>query len=512
MKGHCVVVGAGISGLAAAWHLSSEYPQVRITVVDCTDRIGGKIAAGAIAMPGQDDHGQDGAGEDGHEEYGPGRYGAGGPLIVDTGAESVLARRPEALTLIEQVGLGEELTHPVTSTASIWSRGALRPMPARTLLGIPSDPGTLLGLLTAEEVERARHEVISGYRAPADHGGSPPALGAQGDISIGDLVGHRLGDAVVDRLVEPLLGGVYAGHARAISAAAALPAVFDAHLRGESLVQTAARALPALSVNPASAPPVFAGIRGGLHRLPTAVAARLVERGVVFRPGLTVRDVRRRGAGFSLTCGPMPAPETIEADLVVLATPPAPTSRILASIAPDAASHLANIELASMAIVTLALPADAVADLPGSGVLVPPVEELSVKATTFSANKWAWATEAGSGRGPEGRDVGLIRASVGRHRETAILQATDADLIPVVLADLRRMGLHVPQPWGWHVKRWGGALPQYAPGHRDTVAAIAASVGAVPGLAVCGAAYDGVGVPACIASGRSAAERVVASQ
>ncbi|MGB6005093.1 MAG: protoporphyrinogen oxidase [Ornithinimicrobium sp.] len=486
MRSHCVIVGAGISGLAAAWHLRSRYPQVQVTVVDSSDRVGGKIAADAI----------------------------GELQRIDTGAESVLARRPEAIDLIDKVGLGPDMVHPATSTASIWSRGSLRQMPPRTLLGIPSDPQTLQGLLTAAEIERVRHEEMSGEGTSARvaAGAAAPAPADENeDISIGDLVAGRLGDAVVDRLVEPLLGGVYAGHARSISAAAALPVAFNAYRTGESLIDAAARTMPALAAG-LSPPPVFAGIRGGLHRLPAALAARLRERGVAVRLGVTVRSVRRDGSGFALDCGPVPSPETIDADLVVLATPAPPTGRILERIAPDAARILAGVEMASMAIVSLALPSSRLGELPGSGVLVPPVEGLSVKAATFSSNKWEWVARAGAERGPAGEERTYVRASIGRHHETHVLRGADRDLIQIVLEDLRQMGLALPEPVAWQVKRWGGALPQYALGHRAKATEIVSSVRALPGLAVCGATYEGVGIPACIASGRAAAEQVAASQ
>src|SRR5690606_8630015 len=148
-------------------------------------------------------------------------------------------------------------------------RGRLHPVPRRTLLGVPADPDDLAGLLTDEEVSRIRAEV--------------PETLAAADISVGDLVARRLGDAVSDRLVEPLLGGVYAGHARLISAAAAAPALLAAARAGESLVAAAARAVPVPADPTAPRPPVFAGIEGGLHRLPAALLELLTGRGVTVR-------------------------------------------------------------------------------------------------------------------------------------------------------------------------------------------------------------------------------------
>jgi oxygen-dependent protoporphyrinogen oxidase len=462
----CVVVGGGISGLTAAWELVRDHPDLRVTVLEGGSRVGGKLRGGRV-----------------------------GGVTVDLGAESVLARRPEAVELIRQVGLGDDLVHPATATASIWSRGRLHPMPARTLMGIPSDVESLRGLLTDDEVERVRAEVAT--------------PGGDADVAIGELVAARLGPAVVDRLLEPLLGGVYAGHAREISTAAALPALLQAHARGESLVATAAAALPAAA--PGEPPrPVFAGVSGGLHRLTDRLAEVLAAQGVRIETGVTVRELHRRPeGGFDLVTGPVPWPTTYRADAVVLAVPPAPAARLLREVAPDAATLLAEVQTASMAVVTLAFRARDLPPLTGSGFLVPPVEGRPVKAATFSAAKWDWVREAGQGAGPGGEDVVLMRASAGRHREEAVLQRDDADLVDLAVTELSHiLGVQLPAPVDAQVTRWGGGLPQYAVGHPTRVAAVRASVAQVPGLAVCGATYDGVGIPACIASARAAAGQV----
>jgi len=222
------------------------------------------------------------------------------------------------------------------------------------------------------------------------------------------------------------------------------------------------------------------------------------------RTGATVRELRRTPAGFALTVGPTTAPELVEADVVVLATPAAPTARLLAEVAPVAAAELAAVESASMAVVTIAIrAADApvLAETDSSGFLVPPVEGRRIKAATFSFAKWGWVRAAGG-------DLLLLRASLGRYGEEATLQATDDELVAWSLADLHDATGLAASPVDTHVQRWGGGLPQYAVGHLDRVARVRAAVAAVPGLAVCGAAYDGVGIPAVIASAHRAAAGV----
>ncbi len=184
----------------------------------------------------------------------------------------------------------------------------------------------------------------------------------------------------------------------------------------------------------------------------------------------------------------------------MLATPAAPTARLLAGLAPLASAELSSVSYASVAVVTLALDPDAVPDVVrgASGFLVPPVDRRRIKAATFSSSKWGLD-----------HDVVLLRASLGRIGEERTLQRPDAELVADAIADLREATGLTAAPLDTHVQRWGGGLPQYEVGHLDRVARVRDAVAAVPGLAVCGAAYDGVGIAACIGSGRAAARGVV---
>ena len=219
------------------------------------------------------------------------------------------------------------------------------------------------------------------------------------------------------------------------------------------------------------------------------------------RLGTTVRGLRRDRTGWTLTTGPTIAEVEDTFDAVVLATPAAPTARLLTVAARDTAELLRRVEYASMAIVTIVLHGPPPEWLDGSGFLVPPAEGLTIKASTFSTVKWPWLRDAHP-------DLTFLRASIGRHREEATLQHSDAELVRTALADLASvLGRGLPAPADAHVQRWGGGLPQYAPGHRALVEA--ARAGLPAGLALGGAAYDGVGIPACIGSGRRAASAVL---
>jgi oxygen-dependent protoporphyrinogen oxidase len=238
-------------------------------------------------------------------------------------------------------------------------------------------------------------------------------------------------------------------------------------------------------------------LSGGLGRLPERLAA---SGRFTVRTGVTVRTIRRTGQGFRLECGPVPATEIVDADAVVVATPAAKAARLLSDVAPTAAAELSTVDTASMAIITLAyrdvtLP-------PGSGLLIGVGEGLRVKAVTLSSQKWPGF--------PAG--LAVLRASVGRAGENADVQRDDEELVTLVRKELRTLIGVEAAPLDSRVTRWGGGLPQYAVGHVERVARIRAAVARVPGLAVCGATYDGVGIPACIASARQAADQVLANR
>ncbi|GAA1556715.1 protoporphyrinogen oxidase [Streptomyces globosus] len=456
-----LVIGGGIGGLAAAHRLLAAGHRVR--ALEAGQRLGGKLHAGELA---------------------------GAP--VDLGAESVLARRPEALDLARAVGLGPALQPPATTTAHLWTRGTLRPMPTGHVMGVPGDTAPLAasGVLSAEGLAR--------IAAEAD---LPPAEVGE-DVAVGEYVAARLGREVVDRLVEPLLGGVYAGDAYRISLRAAVPQLYEAARRHGSLGDAVRDLQRRAAAQPAQGP-VFSGIEGGIGRLPAAVADACRAAGAEITTGAEVRELRRTAGGWRAVT----SAGAVDADAVVLAVPAGPAARLLQDTAPAAAAELRAVEYASMALVTMAfrrseLPAAITAGT-ASGFLVPPVDGKTIKASTFSSSKWAWA-----GTDP---DLFLLRTSVGRHGDDADLAREDSELVGVSLRDLGEAVGLTAKPVASTVTRWDGGLPQYPVGHLDRVARIRAAVGALPGLAVCGALYDGVGIPACIASAGKAADAVAAA-
>jgi len=471
---HVAVIGGGIAGLAAAFYLRDE--PVRVTVLEGAGRLGGKLSASDVAG-----------------------------VAMDEGAEALLARRPEGIGLITAAGLGGDLVPAGVTASAIYTRGAMRPLPRRQFMGVPADLDELAatGVISPEGVARARAEEVR------------PAEG--GDASVTEYVGSRLGAEVVDRLVDPLLGGVYAGRSEDLSFAATL-APLAAAARGHAALTEAVTSLlppqpgqaqpgqaqPGQAQGDGKPAPVFVTLTSGLGALPEALAK---ASGAEIRTGAMVRELSRTELGFRLTIGSAADPEYLDADAVIIAVPAAPAARLLRDAAPVAATQLDGIPYASMAIITLAFHAADLfqgqgAEQQRSGYLVPAVDGRAVKAATFSTVKWPHLARQAP--------VHIVRCSIGRSGEVAVLQRDDADLADLAAAELGdALGLTAP-PVAWRVTRWGGGLPQYNVGHLDRVARIRAAVAEQPGLAIAGAAYDGIGIPACAATAKSAAAQVTA--
>ncbi|MFC4021868.1 protoporphyrinogen oxidase [Micromonospora sp. GCM10011542] len=453
------VVGGGIAGLAAAVRLRDRAPAgTEITVYEQSGALGGKLRTGALA---------------------------GQP--VELGAESFLMRDPAgaesaAVGLIRRLGLAEKIVHPTVGQAALVVDGGLRPVPGGTLVGVPGD------------LERVA--TVARPAADADTDGGRPLLGADADVSVGALVRSRFGDEVVDRLVDPMLGGVYAGRADDLSLVTTMPALARA-ARVEHTLLGAVRAAQAAAPRAPGAP-VFGTLAGGLS---TLVDAAVTASGATVRRDAAVRELTPTGAGWRLTVGPTRDPELVDVDAVVLAVPARPAARLLSGPAPAAAAGVGGLDYASVALVTLALPQPRLPEL--SGFLVPSTEGLLTKAATFFTTKW------GHLRRSDG--LALVRASVGRYGEEEYLQRPDADLAATVHRELSAvLGAPLPDAVGGHVQRWGGALPQYTPGHADRVAAARTALRAAhPTLVLAGAGYDGVGIPVCVRSGETAADEII---
>lgn len=460
------MVGGGISGLAAAWELSGgadprpDGPEV--VVLEGSDRLGGALRSDDFA----------------------GR-------IVDMGADGFLGRRPEAIELAQQAGLGGALVPIAARGASVWARGRLRVLPDGHAMGIPTRfwPTARSGILGLRGSLALAGDVL----VPR-----PDVRGPIGDRAIGPLVARKLGRRVVDTLVDPLIGGIHAGAVDDMSAAAVFPPLLAAAQRRGSLM----RALRAETPKPdPNGPPLFWALDGGMAALVQAVVSGLERRGVELRVSSSVDRLERDGDGWRVA-----GEGEQRADAAILAVPALSAATLLRPHDDEAAGLLDSIDYASVTVVTFRASSECVAsDLYGTGFLVPRRasdkgrEPWAVTACTYLDRKWPHLARDG--------EV-LLRASLGRIDDTRPDDWSDADCAARAWDELGALVGLTGQPTESVVVRHRRGFPQYRVHHLLRTAGVEAAVARLGALAVAGAAYRGVGIPACIASGRAAAHAV----
>lgn len=434
---HIAVIGGGIAGLAAA-HRIANTPGASVTLIESEPTLGGKIRSSSFA------------GIDG----------------VDEGADAFLARVPWAVDVAREVGLGDQLTSPAVSKASIWF-DTLHPLPPRLVLGMPTGVRALATsrLLSWSGKARAATEPLR--RATTDHGDS-----------LGRFVRARFGDEVHERLVDPLIGSIYAADTDNFSLRA-VPQIDGLATTTRSVLLGARRHKPDLSG------PVFFSPRRGMASLVDALADDIQRAGGTLRCGHRVAEIAPDTHGWRV--------DDIHVDAVVLACPAATARRLMGG------EFVPTIDTADVAIVTLAVPRD---DWPTtlvgqSGYLVPKPRQRLVTAVSFGSQKWAhW---------DNGRDV-ILRISLGRDG-LPVDHLDDHQLVAAALADVGgHLNLQL-NPTATRITRWPMAFPQYRPGHFERLAIAEARLPST--LAIAGASYHGIGVPACIRSGQLAGARLL---
>jgi oxygen-dependent protoporphyrinogen oxidase len=448
-----VVVGGGITGLVAAHDLARA--GVPTTLVEESDRLGGKIQT---------------ARSDG--------------FLIESGPDSFIRFRPDAVELVRELGLEHALIRPSEPRAvHVVVNGRLERLPEGMGLGLPS---RLVPLLTTDMFS-LREKLRLGLDVVKTRGP------LEGDIAIGALLRRRLGDAFVDRLAGPLLGGVYGTPIDELSLLAVAPRLRDSERDHRSLLLATLASRRTAETGGGESP--FATLEGGVGQLVDALVEEL-QRSDRVRVRLQSRVVSlerlERGADVLLAGG-----EAMRADAVVLSTPGPVSVRLLERAAPAAAEHVRSIPHGSTAVVSLAFDVGQLGlEFASHGFLVAHGEQLAIDACTVSSLKWA-------GRAPQG--TVLLRVFLGARRP-ALLAATDAALVRAAHDDLAGvLGLR-GDPLLAHVTRWCDCMPQYTVGHLDRVAAALSLLDGTP-FVLAGAAYRGAGLPDCIAQGRSAAAR-----
>jgi oxygen-dependent protoporphyrinogen oxidase len=448
-----LVVGGGITGLAAAVDLV-DHDDLDVELWESTPRLGGKIATSPF----------------------------GGLPAVDEGADAFLTRVPHAVRLAAKVGLGtDDLVAPTPATAMVWHDG-MHDIPGGIVLGVPASvrPFVTTSLLSWKGKLRAAVEPLLPRTDPGD--------------SLGALVRRRFGDEVHDRLVDALVGSIYAtdtDHASLML----VPQLNELAARHRSLLVGARQSRRRAAVAAGGPAPIFAAPRGGMASLVDHAAAYAAARGATIRLGHPAVSIVADAGGWRV--------DDEHFDAVILASPPRAAASLLSSVEEPVSRQLAGFEHAGVIIVRMlvdgsASPAGAIDR--HSGYLVPKSRQGRVTAVSFGSEKWAHWRPAGGDR--------LLRVSLGRDG----LPVDDLDDDAVLDAVRHELGIHLGAALHINehaITRWHDGFPQYRPHHADRVASIERRL--PPTIALAGAGYRGVGIPACIADGRRAAAMVAAT-
>lgn len=463
---HIIIIGGGITGLAAAYRLEMLTDDVAITLVEREVRLGGKILTERV---------------DG--------------FVIEGAPDSFLSRKPRGIGLCEELGLTAALQgrRPGFEKTFVWRHGALHRLPSGLTGLIPTNLEALTHstLISAEGKARLAQEPEL-----------PPAP-LNGDESVANFVTRRLGREVYEGLVEPLMSGIYAGNGDQLSLAATFPQLRQLELKHGSLLRglgAGSKGQGAKGKEGQSAIqnyPPFVSFQGGMGVLVEAILERLQRTTLVL--GRSVQGVTKAGkSGYAVL---LDDEQNLTADALIIATPAFATARLLADLDPALATLHAEIPHASSAIITLAY---AEADLPqpldGYGYVIPQVEGTDILACTWTSSKW-------EGRAPTG--YGLMRVYAGRYGRRDVTKLVDAELLELARAEVQRVLGITAQPSLTRIHRWPGAMPQYVLGHPERLTQIEAQRSRHNGLFLAGAAYRGVGIPDCIESGEAAARAAV---
>ena len=458
MAAHVVVVGAGISGLAAAVELDAR--GIDITVLETSERAGGPIHT---------------VRDDGY--------------IIDAGPDSFLSTKPGGIEFAERLGIAERIidTSPAGGGTFIVHNGKMAPLPAGITMLVPTQFRQILGSPLLDLSGKAR--LLADYFIPARRGDA--------DESVADFMRRRVGRQAFENLAEPLLSGIFAGDANRLSILSTFPRLRDAERRHGGLIRAAlaARRTPSTATPTARRRTPFVSFDCGLDTLVRAAIDRIGSDRLRLNTEALAITHRRRG--FAVLTG---TNEELECDGVIVATPAAPTSTLLADIAPGIAQALGTIPFVSSATVSMAFDVSTIDVASGGrGFVAPRVEGFDLTAVTWSSRKFA-------GRAPEDRL--LLRGFVGRAGNESPAFLPDDQVVELVRRDLAKITGITAEPEFARVFRWHAGMPQYHVGHNSLVDRIEREASAIPGLALAGAAYRGVGIPDCINYATAAASRL----
>ena len=460
-----VVVGGGIAGLAAVLEVERLAPNVQVTLLDASSRLGGVLGSERFAG-----------------------------FTVETSADMFTVDPPAALELVRRLGHEAELltTTPAKHRAYVATEHGIEPLPSGFSLMLPTDVDAVLAspILSAAGKQRFLQEE------------QVPPGDCSVDESLESFAVRRFGREVFERLIQPLAGGIYTADPKTLSMQATMQRFIDMEQEFGSLI-AAGKSVPTKEAKSTET----SGARYGLFRAPKGGMGCLVEWMVnaVERANLrvnqTVKSIDRNGTQWRVTT----AEGSIDADAVVVATGASIAGQLLRSVDPTLADDLGTITAASSAIAVLALEqkqfqSSLIKDFGGYGIICPHQLGRQSIACSFSSNKF-------SNRAPDGKT--LVRCFIGGALQAALVERPDGELLEIAMSELRQW-LNVEGDPEWaRIYRWRNCMPQYTLGHQARVSQIEQRVGQQDGLELAGNSYRGVGVPACIESGTAAVRRLL---
>lgn len=460
-----VIIGGGITGLTAGYRLRKLAPDVAITLVEADERPGGKVVTHHVAG-----------------------------LTIEGAPDSFLARKPRGVGLCEELGLGARLYGRRPEHADkteVKYAGQLYPLPSGLSGMIPTNLDALTNnpLISPQGRLRLAEEVNIRPAAP------------NGDESVAHFVTRRLGREVYEKLVEPLMSGIYAGDGEQLSLTATFPQLRELELKHGSLLKglqiPSTQAVPAGRQAPTYPP--FVSLRGGMGELVDVLVAQTPDLDLRLGTAVTAVTASAGAPGYQIE---LSSGERLDAAALIITTPAFVTAQLLEKVAPEVAAAHAAIPYASSALVTLAYHKAELADVPqGYGYVIPSVTGSDILACTFSSNKW-------TDRAPE--EILLLRVYIGRFCHRDVTQCSDEELVALAQAEVAETHAITAQPAIQRLYRWPLSMPQYNLGHPELLGRIAAHLPQHPGLLLAGAAYHGVGIPDCIREGEEAAKAAAA--
>jgi oxygen-dependent protoporphyrinogen oxidase len=467
MSRRIVVIGGGIAGLAAANRLlelrNAESRDYEILLLESSTRLGGAIAT---------EH--------------------SGGFLLEAGPDSFITEKPAAMKLCERLGLGARLVSTQAAHQKIYvvRNGRLELLPEGFFLLAPTRlrPFMRTSLFSWPGKLRMAAELLL------------PRAAVKADESLGSFVRRRFGAEALERVAQPLIGGIYAADPDRLSLKSTMPRFLEMERRQRSLIYAmwSAQRRRRREAGSGARWSLFVTLAGGMEELVQALAGRLPEGAIHPRSRVTSLSYDHHRRIWHIPAG---ADGTTPADGIIIATPAYSAAEMISSLAPAAAAALKNMPYASTATVSLAFRQ---ADFPrppdSFGFVVPAVEKRKLVACTFSSLKYP-------GRAPEGTI--LLRAFVGGRLQPELFNDDDPVMVRNVRAELAALLGVTAEPILSRVWRHASSMPQYEVGHEARINQVRGELRAFPTLALAGSAYSGVGISDCVRTGEEAAEAVI---